>query len=240
MLARHGETNDNLEPLRFQGFTDTPLNDTGRAQAHALAARLAAGLPLGCSAPAGLRSLWTSDLSRAPRDGRDRRCPARAAPTTRRASARGQPWSLGGLHVRRDRARRARALRSLARGARAVALPGRRVTARAAAARHGGADRDPRRRRATGARRLPWRQHPRDAVRLRSARARRVSRLRCPQRGGGTAVRRLPVAAFVALAIATIAAFFVTQHLKVTTPLLDGRRRRRTRPRSTRSTVAPA
>jgi FlgD Ig-like domain len=35
-------------------------------------------------------------------------------------------------------------------------------------------------------------------------------------------VRRLPVAAFVALAVATIAAFFVTQHLKVATPLLAG------------------
>jgi len=35
-------------------------------------------------------------------------------------------------------------------------------------------------------------------------------------------VRRLPVAAFVALVIATVAAFFVTQHLKVTTPLLQG------------------
>jgi hypothetical protein len=35
-------------------------------------------------------------------------------------------------------------------------------------------------------------------------------------------VRRLPVAAFVALAAATVAAFFVTQHLKVTTPLLAG------------------
>ncbi len=35
-------------------------------------------------------------------------------------------------------------------------------------------------------------------------------------------MRRLPVAAFVALAIATIAAFFVTQHLKVSTPLLTG------------------
>ncbi len=35
-------------------------------------------------------------------------------------------------------------------------------------------------------------------------------------------MRRLPVAAFVALAVATIAAFFITQHLKVTTPLLTG------------------
>ncbi len=35
-------------------------------------------------------------------------------------------------------------------------------------------------------------------------------------------MKRWPVAAFVALAIATIAAFFVTQHLKVTTPLIAG------------------
>ena len=31
------------------------------------------------------------------------------------------------------------------------------------------------------------------------------------------------MAAFVALVIATVAAFFVTQHLKVTTPLIQGR-----------------
>ena len=35
-------------------------------------------------------------------------------------------------------------------------------------------------------------------------------------------MRRLPVAAFVALVVATIAAFFITQHLKVTTPLIAG------------------
>ena len=34
---------------------------------------------------------------------------------------------------------------------------------------------------------------------------------------------RWPVAAFVALVIATVGAFFVTQHLKVTTPLIQGR-----------------
>jgi broad specificity phosphatase PhoE len=56
LLARHGETNDNLEPIRVQGFTDTPLNDTGRRQATELAERLAG---------AGIRSLWSSDLSRA-------------------------------------------------------------------------------------------------------------------------------------------------------------------------------
>jgi flagellar hook assembly protein FlgD len=36
-------------------------------------------------------------------------------------------------------------------------------------------------------------------------------------------VSRLPVAAFVALVIATVAAFFVTQHLKASTPLVQGR-----------------
>lgn len=56
LLARHGETNDNREPIRVQGFTDTPLNDTGRAQALALARRMT---------DAGLCSLWSSDLSRA-------------------------------------------------------------------------------------------------------------------------------------------------------------------------------
>ncbi|MGH2870117.1 MAG: histidine phosphatase family protein [Solirubrobacteraceae bacterium] len=55
-LARHGETDDNLEPFRFQGFTDTPLNETGRAQADTLAERVVAQAYL---------SLWTSDLSRA-------------------------------------------------------------------------------------------------------------------------------------------------------------------------------
>jgi len=35
-------------------------------------------------------------------------------------------------------------------------------------------------------------------------------------------VRRLPDAAFGALALATVGAFFVTQHLKVTTPLIAG------------------
>jgi broad specificity phosphatase PhoE len=56
LLARHGETDDNLEPMRFQGFTDTPLNDTGRRQAHELAEKVAGD---------GIASLWASDLSRA-------------------------------------------------------------------------------------------------------------------------------------------------------------------------------
>jgi broad specificity phosphatase PhoE len=56
LLARHGETDDNLEPLRFQGFSDTPLNDTGRRQAAELAERVS---------DQGIVSLWSSDLVRA-------------------------------------------------------------------------------------------------------------------------------------------------------------------------------
>jgi broad specificity phosphatase PhoE len=56
LLARHGETNDNIPPIRVQGFTDTPLNDTGRRQAAELAERLA---------HEPIASLWSSDLSRA-------------------------------------------------------------------------------------------------------------------------------------------------------------------------------
>ncbi|MBV9465777.1 MAG: histidine phosphatase family protein [Solirubrobacterales bacterium] len=56
LLARHGETDDNREPIRVQGFTDTPLNETGRRQAAALAERLASEQ---------IVSLWSSDLSRA-------------------------------------------------------------------------------------------------------------------------------------------------------------------------------
>ena len=56
LLVRHGETNDNLPPLRFQGSRDTPLNDTGRRQAAELAQRVA---------DMGIVSLWSSDLSRA-------------------------------------------------------------------------------------------------------------------------------------------------------------------------------
>jgi broad specificity phosphatase PhoE len=57
LIARHGETEDNAVP-RFQGWRDTPLNETGRRQAFALGQRLAErGEPIA--------SLWASDLSRA-------------------------------------------------------------------------------------------------------------------------------------------------------------------------------
>ena len=58
LLARHGQTDDNLQPIRFQGFRDTPLNDTGREQADELAERVATELE-------PIRALWSSDLSRA-------------------------------------------------------------------------------------------------------------------------------------------------------------------------------
>lgn len=57
LLARHGQTDDNIEPIRAQGFTDTPLNAVGRQQAQALAGRIAAEFEVA--------SLWCSDLSRA-------------------------------------------------------------------------------------------------------------------------------------------------------------------------------
>lgn len=56
VMARHGQTDDNLEPLRFQGRSDTPLNSTGEAQAEFLA-EIASGL--------GFQAVWTSDLARA-------------------------------------------------------------------------------------------------------------------------------------------------------------------------------
>lgn len=55
LLARHGETDWNAE-RRFQGHADRPLNARGRAQAEALAERLA---------PAPLAAVYASDLARA-------------------------------------------------------------------------------------------------------------------------------------------------------------------------------
>jgi 2,3-bisphosphoglycerate-dependent phosphoglycerate mutase len=57
LLARHGQTDDNVEPIRVQGFTDTPLNAAGLEQAQTLADRIAHEFDVA--------SLWCSDLSRA-------------------------------------------------------------------------------------------------------------------------------------------------------------------------------
>jgi probable phosphoglycerate mutase len=56
LLARHGETDDNIEPIRIQGWIDTPLNETGRAQAHELAERVV---------DEGIEVIYSSQLSRA-------------------------------------------------------------------------------------------------------------------------------------------------------------------------------
>jgi broad specificity phosphatase PhoE len=56
LLARHGETDDNVPPARVQGWRDVPLNERGREQALALAAAAAAQAP---------RAIWSSHLARA-------------------------------------------------------------------------------------------------------------------------------------------------------------------------------
>jgi probable phosphoglycerate mutase len=55
LIARHGETDWNRE-RRWQGHSDPPLNDLGRAQARELAAALAGE---------GLEAIYASDLRRA-------------------------------------------------------------------------------------------------------------------------------------------------------------------------------
>ena len=56
LLARHGETDDNVPPQRVQGWIDAPLNDRGRAQARELAALVK---------PRGVAAVYSSHLSRA-------------------------------------------------------------------------------------------------------------------------------------------------------------------------------
>ena len=55
-LARHGETPDNVPPMRLMGHRDTALSDQGRREADALAE---------AAVRVGARSLYTSPLVRA-------------------------------------------------------------------------------------------------------------------------------------------------------------------------------
>jgi probable phosphoglycerate mutase len=54
-IFRHGETDWNAQG-RFQGHIDVPINETGRAQAHALVSKLEA---------TGIQAILSSDLCRA-------------------------------------------------------------------------------------------------------------------------------------------------------------------------------
>jgi broad specificity phosphatase PhoE len=58
-LARHGQTDDNLAGDVFQGFRDTPLNATGRAQAAVL------GRWIRDEMTPTVSHMWCSDLRRA-------------------------------------------------------------------------------------------------------------------------------------------------------------------------------
>lgn len=165
LLARHGQTDDNLDPLRAQGFRDTPLNEVGIQQAHALAERVAAEFEVG--------SLWSSDLSRAlatarivgERIGLEPRLDARL-----REGNRGDWEGRLFVDIARDEPD---AYAAWMRGGE-LPLPRRRVAAGALGPGLGRAPGHPRGRLATGAGRLPSRLHPRRPVPLGSARARRL------------------------------------------------------------------
>ncbi len=57
-MARHGETDSNIEPIRIMGTIDLPLNESGREQAEQLAERVAEEAP-------DLKVLYCSHKARA-------------------------------------------------------------------------------------------------------------------------------------------------------------------------------
>ena len=201
-LARHGQTAYNAAG-RFQGWLPIGLDDTGRRQAHALAAEAREVAP---------RTLVSSQIERAVETaaivGREiglepvvdeRFAETDAGDWTDRTFAEVQAEDPDGF------ARFA--------GARPeVGLSGRRDVrrpARARAARHRGLARP--RAVASRARRLP-RQH--DPARARRSAARSADRRATREREPRRAVTRLSQILFGVLVAASLAAFFVAQELK--------------------------
>src|SRR4051812_6136943 len=134
---------------------------------------------------------------------------------------------LVGGHARGGhRPRAARALAGLARRRGVVPLPRRRVADRAHGAHHGGARRR-RRRGAAGAGCLSRGDDPRRARGARPARPRRLPRVPSTQRAArevramtAAPPRRAAVVLFALFVVATGGAFFVTQRLKRSTPIV--------------------
>ena len=62
LLARHGETDDNVPPQRVQGWIDTPLNDRGRAQARELADAVRARASRPCTRATSSRARETAEI----------------------------------------------------------------------------------------------------------------------------------------------------------------------------------
>ena len=227
LLVRHGETDDNAGD-RFQGRTDTRLNERGREQSRALARRLRGE---------GLRALYCSPLRRAhetarivgaqlgleacrraPHGGRRRRLDRARSPTSSPPSAR--PTRAGAPSTRRFAS--PAASRSPSRRAR-----------RRRARRH-------RRRAAAGARRHARRLDPRRRRRAACTGRETVGNcevVRLTASAAAAAARRMTAIARIGFAVligATFAAFFVAQELKSTPPRVqDLSRRRSSRPTRT-------
>jgi broad specificity phosphatase PhoE len=107
LLARHGETDDNVPPQRVQGWIDAPLNERGRDQARELAAAVKTR---------GVAAVYSSHLSRA------------------RETAEIVAGELGlelAIDERLAESRRARAMGCVEARRRRVPLSGRRVARRA-------------------------------------------------------------------------------------------------------------